>query len=104
MKITVCKHSAARTAMEQAADCGPMFKSMKGLVKSLENPHSATNSIYHKLCDDLLDLENRGWITGPGRVLRLLAHKKKQSYPPFQSCLLPLYKPIVSIMSKRLLF
>ena len=76
MKITVCKHSAARTAMEQAADCGPMFKSMKGLVKSLENPHSATNSIYHKLCDDLLDLENRGWITGPGRVLRLLAHKK----------------------------
>jgi hypothetical protein len=33
LKIISNKHSAARTAVEQAADVGPMFKLMKGVVK-----------------------------------------------------------------------
>ena len=33
LKIVSCKHSAARTAVEQAADVGPMFKVVKKCVK-----------------------------------------------------------------------
>ena len=33
LKIVTCKHSAARTAVEQAADVGPMFKMVKSAVK-----------------------------------------------------------------------
>ena len=49
LKITCNKHSAARTAVEQAADCGPMFKILKKLVQEMDVPHPALSSIYHYL-------------------------------------------------------
>ena len=45
-KIKTCKHSASRTAVEQAADCGPMFKLMKRLVREMEIPQAGYDSIY----------------------------------------------------------
>ena len=35
LKVVCCKHSASRTAIEQAANTGPIFKLMKHLFKSL---------------------------------------------------------------------
>ena len=35
LKIITNKHSAARTAVEQAADAGPMFKMMKAAIKKM---------------------------------------------------------------------
>ena len=49
LKITVCKHSAARTAVEQAADAGPMFKEVKKISNDSANPHSAKSIVYRFL-------------------------------------------------------
>ena len=70
MKIVCCKHSAARTGVEQAADTGPMFKGMKALLKTMENPHAATNSIFHDLETKINHLEYCN-------VMLLPSHKKK---------------------------
>ena len=45
MKITICKYSASRTAVEQAADCGPMFKLMKKLVREMDISHAGFDNI-----------------------------------------------------------
>ena len=45
LNITCCKHSAARTAVEQAADAGCMFKETKRMVHSTATPHSCNNSV-----------------------------------------------------------
>ena len=75
LKITCCKHSAARTAVEQAADTGPMFKVMKKLVKDMDPPNASSNSIYHFLDTKLNEL-----ATSPvslGKVIKLPFHKLK---------------------------
>ena len=49
MKIICCKHSAARTAVEQAADTGAMFKTLKYLLRQIYTPTAGNNSVYHNL-------------------------------------------------------
>ena len=73
-KIVCCKHSAARTAVEQAADTGAMFKHLKRIVRSTENPTSANNSIYHHLQQTFTNLSNDPTSSD---FLHLLSHKKK---------------------------
>ena len=76
LKIVCCKHSAARTAVEQAADVGPMFKLMKQLLKVIDIPHLSNNSILAHLENELTRLESNDLST-TGQVLKLLSHKKK---------------------------
>ena len=75
LKITNCKHSAAWTAVEQAADTAPNFKLVKSIVKSMNTPHQDSNHILHALGNILSQLEN-GEL-GKGEVVRLKSHKKK---------------------------
>lgn len=70
LKITICKHSAARTGVEQAADQGVMFKGLKRLIKEMDTPHHSCSPII-KMIESTLDSMNAG-----GK-LKLLAHKKK---------------------------
>ena len=37
LRIETCKHSAARTALEQACDVSPIFRELKRLIHSLLN-------------------------------------------------------------------
>ena len=51
MKIISNKHSAARTAVEQPADAGPMFKVMKGVIKVMPTESVTVSPIiflYHR--------------------------------------------------------
>ena len=73
-KIICCKHSAARTAVEQAADTGAMFKILKQLVRSTEAPTSANNSVYHHLEQEFKRLDLASSET---ESLHLPSHKKK---------------------------
>ena len=73
-KIVCCKHSAARTAVEQAADTGAMFKHLKRIVRSTENPTSANNSIYHHLQQQFSNLSKDPKADDH---LQLPSHKKK---------------------------
>ena len=76
LKITCCKHSAACTAVEQAADTGPMFKVMKRLLKLGDNPHTSNNNVLVQLEEAIRQLEDRS-PNATGKVLNLLPHKKK---------------------------
>ena len=75
LKIVTCKHGAARTAMEQACDVGPMFKTMKGAVKKMPSAQYENTAIYHRLTKSMNQLESD---TDPNskRVVKLPAHKK----------------------------
>ena len=73
-KIVCCKHSAARTAVEQAADTGAMFKYLKKILKSTENPTSANNSIVHHLEEMFASFSEE--INGSTSI-HLASHKKK---------------------------
>ena len=75
LKITVNKHSATRTGVEQAADCGPNFKLMKRLLKSLSTPHQESNPIALQLNNIFNELESDS--NENTNILRLKAHKKK---------------------------
>ena len=50
LKIIICKHSAAQTAVEQGADCCPIFKLLKKLIREMENLRDYE-------CPIILDLE-----------------------------------------------
>ena len=76
-KIICCKHSAARTAVEQAADTGAMFKILKRLVRFTEAPTSANNSVYHHLEQEFKRLDLASSETDS---LHLPSHKKRQSF------------------------
>ena len=76
LKITCNKHSASRTAVEQAADCGAMFKVVKRVNNDTELPHASNNSLYHQLQQTLLSMESQTELNT--KVLRLLSHKKKE--------------------------
>ena len=82
MKIRCCKHSAARTAVEQAADTGCMFKLMKKIINEAKNPHACNNSIYAFLDKSISSLESRQQtnLSSKDQVLNLLSHKKKPSW------------------------
>ena len=45
-KIIICKHSAARTSVEQACDVGPMFKLTKGVIKSMPTESKTASPIF----------------------------------------------------------
>lgn len=72
LKITCCKHSAARTATEQSADASPNFKLMKKNVKIMDNPHHCFNPILSRLEKILSSLENGDG----GEIVILKSHKK----------------------------
>ena len=72
LKITICKHSAARTGTEQAADCGPNFKLLKRLMKSLDDPHPESNPIVHQLSQIFSELENG--TNNRDDIVRLKSH------------------------------
>ena len=74
-KIISNKHSAARTAVEQAADVGPMFKLMKGVIKKMPSSCSETSPVFHRLTNLFQDLEKTS-DKGNGRVVLLPTHKK----------------------------
>ena len=88
-KIVCCKHSAARTAAEQAVDTGCMFKEMKRIINETENLHSSNSSVYRFLDQAISSLEptNRSNINTTMRVLNLPLHKKKRCYQPLPNCL-----------------
>jgi hypothetical protein len=75
LKIISNKHSAARTAVEQAADVGPMFKLMKGVVKKMPAACSETSPVFHRLTSLFKDLEST-LDKGNGHVVLLPSHKK----------------------------
>ena len=74
MRIVCCKHSAARTAVEQAADTGAMFKHLKKIVRTTENPFNANNSIHHHIQQCFEQLHNNA---PDGDSLHLPSHKRK---------------------------
>ena len=75
LKITCNKHSASRTAVEQAADTGAMFKELKRVNNDTEMPHTSNNALYHYLEQTLMSMETP---TGASpSVLKLQSHKKK---------------------------
>ena len=57
LKITYNKHSAARTAVEQAANVGPMFKLVKKLLKYMKTLHSCQSPVYQRIVDALDELK-----------------------------------------------
>ena len=69
-RVICCKHSASRTAVEQAADTGPMFKGMKSILKNMDLPNAAISHIYHYLEQELAKLQEE-------EVMILPNHKKK---------------------------
>ena len=73
LKIDSCKHSAARTAVEQAADTSPVFKTMKKIVREMNSPNSASNRVYHFI-DNALTLLELSFST---QVVKLPSHKHK---------------------------
>ena len=56
-KIICNKHSAARTAVEQAADVGPMFKLIKKLLRYMRQLHSCQSPVYQRIVDALDELK-----------------------------------------------
>ena len=57
LKISICKHSAARTAVEQAADCSPIFKLLRKLVKEMEIISPAQSVLVTRITNALDRLE-----------------------------------------------
>ena len=70
LKITITKHSATRTVVEQAADAGPMFKGMKCNVKQMDSPNASINRVYRFIEDEINNMHDDG-------VLCLPLHKKR---------------------------
>ena len=75
MKIFICKHSAARTAVEQAADCSPVFKLLRKLIKEMDNLHEGQSVLVHRI-STILDLLEAGDQNGKNKI-KLASHKKK---------------------------
>ena len=78
LKIISCKHSAARTAMEQPADAGPMFKTMKGVIKKMPTESITISPIFFRITEALTQLESPSSIDDT-KVVKLPTHKKKSN-------------------------
>ena len=79
LNITCCKHSVSRTAIEQAADTGCMFKCMKKILRDTTNPNSSNSSVYSYV-DKALSLMEHSINSDDvetTKVLLLPSHKKK---------------------------
>ena len=76
LKIITNKHSAARTAVEQAADIGPMFKMMKAVIKKMSPSNTETSAVYCRLTKIIENLQD---VSDPnnGRIVLLPLHKKQ---------------------------
>ena len=72
-KIITCKHSAARTAVEQACDVGPMFKITKGVVKTMPTESKSISPISFRISSILNELASTDPLTS-GRVVILASH------------------------------
>ena len=57
LKITANKQSPARTAVEQAADVGAMFKLIRSLIKSMPGGEVCNSHLYHILVETIDKLE-----------------------------------------------
>ena len=75
LKITLCKQSAARTAVEQAADVAPIFKGTKGSLQVLEDPNKDSNVVVYRVEKILKQLEDGD--LSPTKIVRLRSPKKK---------------------------
>ena len=75
LKITCDKQSAARTAVEQAADLMPTFELVKKDIKTREVCHQDINPLVMVIQDLLDKLEDTS--NGNRDVVRLMYHKKK---------------------------
>ena len=76
LKITACKQSAARTAVEQAADVGAMFKIIRYMIKQMPAGTKTNSPIYSRLQDMFEELENISDSEKTDIVI-LPLHKKK---------------------------
>ena len=76
LKIITNKHSAAGTAVEQAADVGPMFKMMKTVIKKMSPSNTKTSAVNHRMTKILENLQD---ISDPtnGKSVILPLHKKQ---------------------------
>ena len=76
LKITCNKHSAARTAVEQAADVGPMFKLIKKLIRYMKQLRACQSPVYQRIVDALNEcaspIDNNS-----EKIVRLETHKRK---------------------------
>ena len=57
LKITLNKQSAARTAVEQAADVGAMFKLVRTMIQSMPGGEAMNSHLYVLILDQLNLLE-----------------------------------------------
>ena len=76
LKIICNKQSAARTAVEQAADIGAMFKLLKKIIKNLPGGKACNPRMYFVLKDLLDQLE----ASSSSQVVILPAHKKRDYF------------------------
>ena len=77
-KIITCKHSAARTSVEQACDCCPIFRTIKSISKNITREDSPHLGLQRIVSLEFRRLENEG-------ILKL-ASKKLSSLVDFLSC------------------
>ena len=75
LKIVSCKHSPARTAVEQAADVGPMHKMVKSSIKKMTCIESENSPVYFRISNILKELEDTSDATNKRNVI-LPLHKK----------------------------
>ena len=75
LKITACKQSAARTAVEQAADIGAMFKIIRHMIKQMPGGTMANSPLFSCIQDMFTELEI---VSNPDKtdVVILPVHKK----------------------------
>ena len=76
LKITTNKHNAACTAVEQAADVGPMFLICRNMIKSIPSETKATSPLFNRLTKALHKLEHPEDPKSSRKVV-LPLHKKK---------------------------
>ena len=79
LKITANKQSPARTAVEQAADVGAMFKLIRALIKSMPGGEICNSHLYHILVESLekLEKEYADLTTKKGKDIVILPSFKK---------------------------
>ena len=75
LKIITCKHSPARTAVEQASDVGPMFLLMKGTMRKMPCETVSNTPLYTRINNKLSTLEDQSDPENQDIVI-LPTHKK----------------------------
>ena len=78
LKIIANKQNKARTAVEQAAGIGAMFKIIKKMIKCLPSATACNSHLYALIESVLADMEQKS-SPNDSQVVILPAHKKKHS-------------------------